>query len=97
MKIMLIATVFVGICTGGIAVAGPANATMMPMPYSCGHSTFGEMHDGYLWWFKFTSQRFSGGTYYNTYSVGLTGYPVPVRYIGTVEKACGHSSYLTVE
>jgi hypothetical protein len=79
----------------GLCPAQAASATTMPMPFSCSRTTFGEIHDGYVWWFKFRGQRFSGGTYYNTYDVGLTSYPVPVRYIGTVEKACGHSSYVT--
>lgn len=78
---------------GGIAAAIPAAAHNMPVPYSCQKSTFGEMHDEYLWWYKFKSQRFSQGTYYNTYEVGLTTYPAGVTYLGTLERACGHSNF----
>src|SRR4051794_28077680 len=94
-RLILMITLAVGFSAGGAVVSAPANATNMPMPYSCAHSIFGEIHDGYLWWFKLTGQRFSGGSYYNTYSVGLTGYPSGVNYIGSIEKACGRSSYLT--
>ena len=71
----------------------PASATSVPLPNSCAKTTFSEMHGGYLWWYKFKSQRFSQGTYFNKYDIGFTSYPNPVVYVATQERACGHSNY----
>lgn len=93
LRVLLAGASVVAAVGGGLTAALPAAAHNMPVPYSCQTGTFGEMHDEYLWWYKFKSQRFSQGTYYNKYEVGITSYPAGVTYLGTIERACGHSNF----